>query len=108
MWTFGELIRCAARTAGFTGEQVVVAPSRLIELGVGPWIGLRSLPLWMPEPMIGLMRPATAGTWHLAWRIGSLPDIMRDTLTDEIARGLTRPRQSGLSRDQELEVLGRV
>ena len=33
---------------------------------------------------------------------------MHDTVADEIARGLTRPRRSGCPREQELDVLARV
>jgi 2'-hydroxyisoflavone reductase len=37
-----------------------------------------------------------------------LDEIMRDTLADEIARGLTRPRRPGLTREQELDVIARA
>jgi nucleoside-diphosphate-sugar epimerase len=108
-WTFGELLRAAAQAANFTGEQVVVAPERLLELGVEPGLGRRSLPLWMPGRMAGLMRRMAAmNDMAPGLKFRSLEEIMRDTAADEIARGLTRPRLSGLTREQELDVLARV
>jgi hypothetical protein len=38
----------------------------------------------------------------------SLDEIMRDTMADEIARGLTRTRRFGLTREEELDVIARV
>jgi 2'-hydroxyisoflavone reductase len=107
LWTFAEMLSAAARAAGFTGEQVVVPPERLVELGVEP--GQRSLPLWMPEQMAGRVRPMAAMqdlAPGLVYR--SLDEIMRDTMADEIARGLTRSRRFGLTREEELDVIARV
>lgn len=109
VWTFGEMLRSAARAADFTGEQVMVPSERLLELGVKPWLGQHSLPLWVPEQMARRMRPIHT-TPNLAPGLVYRPldEIMRDTLADEIKRGLTRPRRSGLTREEELEVIAKV
>jgi nucleoside-diphosphate-sugar epimerase len=109
VWTFGEILRSAARAAGFTGEQVMVPSGRLLELGVQPGLGQRSLPLWMPEHMARGILPINSApnpAPGLVYR--PLEEIMHDTLADEIKRGLTRPRRSGLTREEELELIARV
>jgi 2'-hydroxyisoflavone reductase len=109
VWTFGEVLRSAVRATGFTGEQVVVPAERLLELGVEPGLGERALPLWIPEETARRMAPLLR-TPNLAPGLVYRPldEIMRDTLADEIERGVTRPRRAGLTRKAELEVLAQL
>lgn len=101
----GELIRSSAEVAGHEGELVAAGPGWLREHDVEPWMGPRSLPLWLPESHHGMGRMDQARALGLGLARRPLLETLSDTLDDERARGLDRPRQAGLSRPDELELL---
>ncbi len=104
--TVGELVALSAEVAGFSGEQVPADESWLHEHDVEEWMGPRSLPLWLPRSHhgMGLMSDARALQYGLERR--PLLDTIAATLEDERARGLDRERRAGLSRQDELALLG--
>jgi hypothetical protein len=102
----GKILGAAAQAAGFSGEWVRADTESLATVGIRPWMGPRSLPLWStaasgpPQPVSEDAEPMAPGLTHRP-----LAEIMRDTLQDEIRRGLDRPRKSGLTRDEELAAI---
>ncbi|GAA3001707.1 NAD-dependent epimerase/dehydratase family protein [Actinokineospora diospyrosa] len=84
---------------------VPIAPDTLLAAGITPWGGPRSLPFWLPTPMHGLVShdPTPALAAGLTPR--PLSDTIHTALTDEHARGLTRPRTAGLTPAEERELL---
>jgi nucleoside-diphosphate-sugar epimerase len=103
--TVGELIALSSEVAGFTGEQVAMAPTWLREHEVEEWAGPRSLPLWLPAGYHGMGMMADARALELGLERRPLMDTLADTLADEQERGLTRERKAGLARPDELELL---
>ncbi|MBF4617182.1 NAD-dependent epimerase/dehydratase family protein [Clavibacter sp. VKM Ac-2873] len=100
-----DVLDLAAEAAGSTGERVVATDAQLAHADVRRWAGPRSLPLWLPGTAAGMLARSDAGIRALGVRRRPLPETMRDVLADERERGLDRPRLSGLTRDEELEVL---
>ncbi|MET0448527.1 MAG: NAD-dependent epimerase/dehydratase family protein [Aeromicrobium sp.] len=104
--TVGALIDRSAEVAEFSGQQVVRDEDWLHGHGVEEWMGPRTLPLWLPASHhgMGLMDDTRAMALGLERR--PLADTLRDTLDDERDRGLDRERRAGLSRSDELALLG--
>lgn len=98
------LVRIAA-VVGHRGRLVPVPPQRLEELGVQPWSGGRSLPLWLPDEDGGMVRMDTGRAEDAGLRRRTFEETVLDTLADERARGLDRPRKAGLTRAEERELL---
>jgi nucleoside-diphosphate-sugar epimerase len=105
---FATLIDAAARIAGFTGRLVAADPAWLEAQGVRHWAGPRSLPLWLPGDLVGMM--ARSGDRARAAGLTSRPleRVLVDTLVDERLRGLGRERRAGLQRDEELALTSRM
>ncbi|TLW93714.1 epimerase [Saccharomonospora piscinae] len=105
----GAVLREASELVGAADLRLVpFSPEVLVEAGVNPWGGPRSLPLWLPADKHGLVahdpRPALAA----GLRPRSLADTVRSAFADEQARGLDRPRAAGLTPAEEREVLHRT
>ena len=100
-----DVLDLAAEAAGSTGERVVATDAQLTAADVRHWAGPRSLPLWLPRDAVGLTARSDAGIRALGARRRPLAETVRDVLDDERARGLDRPRRSGLTRAEELQVL---
>lgn len=104
-----DVLSLAAQAAGFTGEKVPAAPEWLEEHEVQPWAGPRSLPLWLPLPEcagFGARSDARALAMGLVRR--PLVATLADTLADERARGLDRPRRAGLDRADEVALIAQA
>ncbi|TCO64976.1 NAD-dependent epimerase/dehydratase family protein [Actinocrispum wychmicini] len=101
----GSLLAEIASVAGGDGELVPVAPDKLVELGVQYWAGPKSLPLWPPPGhIIGAnwdVRPAI----DAGLRYRPAVDAIASALAYERSLGLDRPRNAGLTRTEEAEVL---
>lgn len=78
----------------------------LLEQGVQPWAGERSLPLWLPDPD---WRGFAARDGSRARAAGLRTRPLADTLTDVLAWELERDpppvRRAGLSDDAERRLL---
>lgn len=103
-----DVLTLAAEVAGFSGALVTASDTWLIENDVRHWAGPRSLPLWLPPTHTGFTERDN-GAFHRAGGSQShLREVLGRTLTDERSRGLDRDRRSGLTRSEELELLGRL
>lgn len=78
-----------------------VAPDRLLELGVAPWAGPCSLPLWIPDvDLRGLATLDSSRACAAGLETRPLVDTLRDVLAwEQTAR--TGPRRAGLSDQDE-------
>lgn len=104
-----DVFTASAEAAGFAGSVIAAQPAWLIEQGVEPWAGPRSLPLWLPMPEyagFGSRLADRAVASGLVRR--PIADTIRDTLVDERARGLDRERRAGLSRTEELALIDSI
>jgi len=101
-----DTIGLCAAVAGFRGEQVLASQQWLVDHTVEIWQGPRSLPLWLtlPEYAGFSSRSDVRALAHGLVR-RPLAETIADTLTDERARGLDRPRNAGLDRADELELI---
>jgi 2'-hydroxyisoflavone reductase len=103
-----EFLSMSAEVAGHTGVRVGASADWLVEHDVEPWMGPRSLPLWLPEEARGMaaMDTGRAASAGLARR--PLVETLADSLLDERVRGLDRDRKAGLTRADELELLAQL
>lgn len=103
--TVGALIDASADASGFTGQQVSAPPDWLHAHDVEPWMGERSLPLWLPAAHHGMGRMDDTRALQGGLERRPLRETLADTLADERARGLDRDRGAGLSPAAEHELL---
>jgi nucleoside-diphosphate-sugar epimerase len=101
----GDLLALARQVAGHAGQVVEADEEWLTARGIAPWMGPRSLPLWLPPGMPGFMTRSNTAYLAAGGRLRSLRDTLERTLADERARGLDRERRAGLSRTDELELI---
>ena len=95
----------AAEAAGFRGEMVSAPDTWLLGKDVRYWAGPRSLPLWLPAVDAGFAQRNNAAFRAAGGHVADLDHTLDAVLADERRRGLDRPRRSGLSRAEELELL---
>lgn len=101
-----EVLALAADVAGFHGELVARDDEWLLAHEVAPWAGPRSLPLWLPRDVEGMMRRSNARYRKTGGRLRPLRQTIERVLEDERARGLDADRRSGLTPEEERELLG--
>ncbi|GGK57043.1 NAD-dependent epimerase/dehydratase family protein [Ornithinimicrobium pekingense] len=102
-----EVLATAAEVAGTAARPHPVPPARLAELGVNPWMGPRSMPLWIDDPTMrgfGTMDTSRARAAGLVTR--PLAETLRAALAYEENREGERP--TGLTDEEEHEVLAAV
>ncbi|MFB7893476.1 NAD-dependent epimerase/dehydratase family protein [Microbacterium sp. NPDC056044] len=98
----------AREAAGHSGALVTAADDWLEQHDVAYWMGPRSLPLWLPADMPGFWTRSNAAYRLLGGRLRPLRDTLERTLADERARGLERERRAGVTRPDELALLGEL
>ena len=104
-----ELHLATARlVADHRGPLVAASPEWLTERGVQPWMGERSLPLWLPPDSVGLTARQGALARSAGLLIRALTDTLTDTLAWELARKQPRPRRAGLTDDDERRLLAEL
>lgn len=99
-------LEVARTVAGHSGPVIAATQEWLLAHGVAPWMGDRSLPLWLPLPEyagFGARDSSAARAAGLVTR--SVDETLADALAWEITKGLTRPRRAGLSDDDERSLL---
>jgi len=101
-----RLFAQARDIAGHSGGLVAADDDWLQTHGVAYWMGPRSLPLWLPAGMAGFWTRSNTAYRLLGGRLRPLRETLERTLGDERARGLDRERRAGLTRPDELELLG--
>ncbi|MGW9412357.1 Rossmann-fold NAD(P)-binding domain-containing protein [Arthrobacter cupressi] len=102
---FGEYIGECRKITGTAPEVVTAGTAWLESQGVNPWSGEDSLPLWLPPEHEGFMARSNAAALALGLRLRPWQETLRDTLADELARGLHRPRKAGLRPETEKKLL---
>ncbi|MDR7302061.1 NAD-dependent epimerase/dehydratase family protein [Haloactinomyces albus] len=95
----------AGLTAAEDTEIVRVRPETLAEVEINPWGGPKSMPLWLPETHHGLTAHDATASLEAGLRIRPLADTVTAVLEHERTLGLDRPREAGLTPDEEAEVL---
>ncbi len=103
-----DVLALAAEVAGFSGQLVAAPDAWLVERGVRYWAGPRSLPLWVPAADVAVAQRSNTAFTATGGILSDLRETLARTLDDERARGLDRPRRSGLTRAEELELLHRL
>lgn len=102
------LLQLAREVGGHTGAVVTASDGFLIDHDVAYWSGPRSLPLWLPADMPGFMRHRNDVFRFAGGALRPLRDTLERTLADERSRGLDRVRRAGLTRSDELDLLGEL
>ncbi len=100
--TLGEVLAASARVADARVPLRLVAPARLVELGVAAWMGPRSLPLWVDDPewrQFAVLDTTRARASGLTCR--PLEETLAAALAYENTR--TEPRRAGLTDAEERE-----
>jgi 2'-hydroxyisoflavone reductase len=97
-----------ADVTGFDAELVEAGDDWLRENDVHPWAGPRSLPLWLPPDAAAMARRSNRAFHAAGGSLRPLRETIERVLADERARGLDRARRSGLTRDDERELLARL
>jgi 2'-hydroxyisoflavone reductase len=100
-----EHLKIAQSVADFTGTTVAADPEWLEAHDVSPWMGPRSLPMWLPMPDYAGFGSRNASAAH---RNGLQLRDLQATLADTLAWERTREpgtRHAGLSDDDERSLL---
>lgn len=99
-------LAAARAVAGHAGPVVRAQPSWLIEHGVHPWIGPRSLPLWIDDPdWYGMNARSTERARAAGLVTRPLQDTLTDTRVWELSRPNPGPHGAGLTDDEERQFL---
>jgi nucleoside-diphosphate-sugar epimerase len=104
--TLAEHLETVRDVSGVTGSWEVAGEDWHAAHGVEPWMGPRSLPLWLPAESIGL----NAHDLTRAERLGLRTRPLAETLTDTLAWELAEPgeRRAGLTDADERELLAEL
>lgn len=100
-----DLLAAIAQTVGGEAELVLVAPTVLEAAGVNPWAGPRSLPIWLPVDIQGMLAHDARPALEAGLRVRPLEEAVAGALEQERALGLGRERKAGLTPEEEAEVL---
>ncbi|MFK5634415.1 MULTISPECIES: NAD-dependent epimerase/dehydratase family protein [unclassified Ornithinimicrobium] len=99
-----HVLATAAQVAGTGARARPIPPPVLAELGVRPWMGPTSMPLWLDDAtMRGFGTLDSSRARAAGLRTRPLADTLRDALAYEETR--TTPRAAGLTDDEERRVL---
>jgi len=104
--TFAEHLEAVRMATGFTGSWEVAGEEWLTEHDVEPWMGPRSLPLWLPAESIALNAHDLSRAASLGLRSRPLAETLADTLAWELAE--PGERRAGLSDEDERALLAEL
>lgn len=106
---FADHLSAARHVSSHAGRLVAVSNQWLAEHGVNPWMGPRSLPLWLPGPAeTGHGARCTDAAVAAGLVCRPLEQTLTDVLAWEIAQGPGRPRRAGLSSADERQLIEAV
>jgi nucleoside-diphosphate-sugar epimerase len=100
-----DMLAGIAATVGADVELVKASPEALKAANVQPWMGPRSLPLWVEEEDYGLGAHDPTPSIQAGMPVRPFADAVLGALEHERALGLDRERRAGLSLAEEAEVL---
>jgi len=104
--SLSQHLAMAREVTGHSGRVVAAAQDWLLAHNVEPWMGDRSLPLWLADPDwagFNARDSSKARTAGLATR--PLEETLADTLAWELTRDPAGPRKAGLSDEDERSLL---
>ena len=104
---FREYIEESQRLTAAT-DTVKASEEWLINEGVAPWAGKDSLPLWLPPDHEGFCARSNSAAVARGLKLRPWQETLRDTLEDELSRGLDRERKAGLSPATERRLVARL
>ena len=104
--TLAEHLETVREVTGFTGSWEVAGEDWLAEHDVQPWMGERSLPLWLPPDAIALNAHDLSAAAALGLRTRALAETLADTLTWELDD--PGPRRAGLTDDDERDLIAEL
>jgi len=103
----GEVLAQTAAGVGASPEILWPGQEFLAEQGVEPWAGDGALPLWLPRPEYdGMATHRFSPSEAAGLTVRSYADTARDTLA--WMRANPDAARTGMSREREAEVLGRI
>lgn len=105
---FEDFLAEARSVTGFAGEFVTVDDAWLLEHDVRFWAGPRSLPLWLPIADAAFAERSNATYLEAGGIVRPLRDTIATVLDDEVTRDPERSRRSGLSPEEEADLLNRL
>jgi 2'-hydroxyisoflavone reductase len=106
---FDEHIATAREVAGHVGPVADASSEWLLARGVSPWMGERSLPLWLPMPeYAGFSARDNTAARAAGLRSRPLKETLADTLDWELAQEPERTRGAGLSDEDERALLSEL
>ena len=105
---FGALLAEIGEVAGFNGELVAADDADLIALGVQHWAGPTSLPLWLPAAEAAFAQRDNSAYLASGGILRPLRETIAGVLSDEVSRGIERPRRSGLVPQIEAALLDQL
>ncbi|EMY33193.1 nucleoside-diphosphate-sugar epimerase [Arthrobacter crystallopoietes BAB-32] len=101
-----EHLAAAREVARHIGPLVRADQDWLAAHGVEPWMGAKSLPLWLPLPeYAGFSARDTSAAKANGLSLRPLRQTLADTLAWELASGANRPRRAGLTPEEERDLL---
>ncbi|MDR6972062.1 NAD-dependent epimerase/dehydratase family protein [Leifsonia shinshuensis] len=103
-----EFFEAAVDVSGYDGDSVTVDDDALLAADVHYWAGPRSLPLWLPLSDSGFAQRSGRAYLDAGGTLRPLRDTLADVLADEQARGVDRPRRSGLTAAEEAAIVSGV
>jgi len=99
-------LETARRIAGHTGPVMRADQQWLLDQGVQPWMGERSLPLWLVDPdWLGFNARDSSKARRVGLSTRPLEQTLADTLSWELTRATHRARRAGLTGDDERALL---
>jgi nucleoside-diphosphate-sugar epimerase len=101
--TLAEHLEQVRAVTGFTGSWQAADEEWLAGHGVEPWMGPRSLPLWLPAEAFALNAHDLSRAAGLGLQTRPLAETLADTLAWELAE--PGERRAGLSDEDERELL---
>lgn len=105
-WPLPAHLQMAREVAGHTGPLAEVDQDWLLAHDVEPWMGKRSLPLWLPLPdYAGFGARSTTAARAAGLEPRPLGETLADTLAWEVETSPDRARKAGLSADDERALL---
>ncbi|TFC19130.1 NAD-dependent epimerase/dehydratase family protein [Cryobacterium glucosi] len=103
-----DVLAAAQQVAGHDGELISADDDWLVAHGVNYWAGPRSLPLWLPRSADAFFQRSRQRFLESGAMERSIHETVHDVLADERIRGLGRERRAGLSREDELRLIGEL
>jgi nucleoside-diphosphate-sugar epimerase len=101
-----EHLETARQVARHTGSVVPADERWLLQQGVQPWMGERSLPLWLNDPdWLGFNARSSSRARRAGLTSRPLQHTLADVLRWELSREPARPRRAGLIDRDERDLL---